>query len=38
MDRNAIPLDEVFRLERRLGHLGAERLRLVTARDDAAIV
>ena len=37
-DGNAVPLDEVFRLERRLRHLDAKRLRLVAARDDAAIV
>ena len=37
-DRNAVPLDEVFCLERRLRHLDAERLRLVAARDDAAVV
>ena len=34
-DGNAVPLDELFRLERRLRHLDAERLRLVAARDDA---
>ena len=33
-----VPLDEVFRLERRLRHLDAERLGLVAARDDAAVV
>ena len=37
-DSNAVPLDEVFRLERGLGHLDAERLGLVAARDDAAVV
>ena len=37
-DGNAVLLDEVFRLERRLGHLDAERLRRIAARDDAAIV
>ena len=37
-DRDAVPLDEVFRLERRLRHLDAERLRLVAARHDAAVV
>ena len=37
-DRDPVPLDEVFHLERRLDHLDAERLGLVAARDDAAVV
>ena len=37
-DRDPVPLDEVFHLERRLDHLDAERLGLVVARDDAAVV
>ena len=37
-DGNAVPLDEVFRLKRRLRHLDAERLCLVTARNDTAVV